>query len=254
MSVVKKIALLGEGEIGSSIKKIAKKSGYKVLVRELSYDEFDGGPVDALHVCIPYKGKQFLDFVDKAVKDSKPRMVIIHGTVPPGITNELAERIKIPTANSPVRGNHPDLYKSIKSEFVKYVGGVDKKSTRMAIKHLKDLGIKQVEDGGFAINTELGKMINILGYAWSIIFCKWVDQICEDYKADFDIVYTKFTESYNDGYKKTRSNVTQPVLKPVKGPIGGHCVIPDTVLLDQVYKSKIPKFILQRNREYKKEV
>ncbi|HEX6977265.1 MAG TPA: hypothetical protein VF185_02825 [Patescibacteria group bacterium] len=252
--MTKKIAVLGAGEIGSSIKKIAEVVGYKVFVRELKYDEINGEGVEALHVCIPYKGEQFIDFVSKAVKDSKAKIVIIHGTVPPGITNKLAKRIKIPTANSPVRGNHPDLYKSIKSEFVKYVGGVDKKSTRLAIKHLRDLGIKHVEDGGSAINTELGKMVNILGYAWSIIFCKWVDQMCKDYKADFDVVYTKFTESYNDGYKKTRPNVHQPILKPVKGPIGGHCVIADTILLEQVYKSSIGKFILQKDKEYKKEV
>ena len=208
---MKRIALLGEGEIGSSIEKIAKLSGYKVLVRELDYDEFDGGPTEALHVCIPYKGENFIKFVVKAVKDSKPKVVIIHGTVPPGITKKLAKKIKIPTANSPVRGNHPDLYKSIKTEFIKYVGGVDKKSTNLAIKHLKDLGIKQVVDGGSAVNTELGKMVNILAYAWSIIFCKWVDEMCKDYKADFDVVYTKFTESYNEGYKKSRPSVIQPI-------------------------------------------
>ncbi len=252
--MLKSIAILGEGEIGSSVKKIAEGSGYKVFVRELKYDEIDGKKVEALHVCIPYKGEQFLGFVAKAVRDCKPKMVIIHGTVPPGVTNKLAKKIKIPTANSPVRGNHPDLYKSIKADFVKYVGGVDKKSTRLAMKHLKELGIKHVENGGSAINTELGKMVNILGYAWSIIFCKWVDQMCKAYKADFDVVYTKFTQTYNDGYKKTRPNVLQPILKPVKGPIGGHCVIPDTILLEQVYKSSISKFIIQKDKEYRKEV
>lgn len=250
---MKKIALLGAGEIGSAIKKIAEETGYKVLVRELSYDQFDGSMVEALHICIPYKNKDFLDFVANASKSIKAEIVIIHSTVPPGITKLVSKKIKKPTAHSSIRGNHPNLYKDIKDYFIKYVGGIDNNSRDLAIKHLKKLGIKRVKDAKGSLNSELGKIVNILGYAWSIIFCKWIDRICKEQGADFEIVYRDFTHSYNKGYKFTLPNVQQPILKPIKGPIGGHCVIPDTILLDKSYDNKFTKFILKENKLYKKE-
>lgn len=250
---MKRIALLGAGEIGMVVKKIAEEKGYKVLVREPKYDQLDGNPTEALHVCSPYKNAKFIDYVFSAVKKSRPKVVIIHSTLPPGVTEKVAKKIKIPVANSPVRGNHPDLSDSIKKDFVKYVGGVDKKSTRLAAKHLRKLGIRKVVEVKSALDAELGKMVNITAYAWSIIFCRWVKRMCDELGADFDAVYTDFTKTYNQGYKNSRPNVAQPILKPVKGPIGGHCVIPDTVLLDKVYKSAFTKFILKENESYKKE-
>jgi UDP-N-acetyl-D-mannosaminuronate dehydrogenase len=251
---MKRIATLGAGEIGGTIKKIAEDAGYEVLVRELKYDELDGQPVEALHVCIPYKDLNFIKIVEKAVTDSKPNLLIIHTTTPPGITNKIGKVVKIPTAHSPVRGNHPDLYLSIKKNFVKYVGGVDKKSTQLAIAHLKKLGIKKVADGKSAINTEMGKMINIIAYAWSIVFCKGMKETCDVLGVDFEIAYTEFMKTYNEGYKKDKPHVVQPILKSIKGPIGGHCVVPDAVLLEQVYKNRFTQFILKEDESYKKEV
>lgn len=250
---LKRIALLGAGEIGSAIKKIAQAAGYKVLVRELKYDEFDGRPVEALHVCIPQKDDKFTDYVKEAARDSKPRVVIIHSSTAPGTTNRVYKKIKIPTAHSPVRGEHPDLYPSIKDVFVKYVGGVNEESAELAMKHLKKLGIKKVKNGGSAINTELGKMFNILGFVWSIVFTKWAKRASDDLGADFEIAYTDFMKTYNEGYEKLKPNVRQSVLRPVKGPIGGHCVIPDTQLVHKVYPNELTKFILKKNEDYKKE-
>lgn len=249
----KKIAVLGVGEVGVAIKKIAEEKGFKVLARDLGYDEFDGETVEALHVCIPQKNEKFINIVSDAVLASNPKIVIIHTSTAPGTTEKVFKRINIPTAHSPIRGDHPDLYHSVKNTFVKYVGGVNTTSTRLAITHLKKIGIRKVKSGSSVLNTELGKMVNILGFAWSIIFCKWVKEICDDLGADFDMVYKDFTKTYNQGYRGSRPDVGQPILKPIKGPIGGHCITPDTTLVDNVYKNDLTKFILKKNEEYKKE-
>lgn len=249
----KRVSLLGAGEIGSAIKKIAEDAGFQVLVRELKYDQFDGESVEALHVCIPYKNENFIGYVSDAALSCPPKVIIIHATVPPGTTSKIAKRLKLPTAHSPVRGNHPNLYNSIKKDFVKYVGTEDKQSLELAVQHLKELGIKKVKTGGSSLNTELGKLVNILGYAWAIVFCKSVARMCEEFGADFDTVYNGFTKTYNRGYQKTRANVSQPILELIPGPIGGHCVVPDTELLSEVYRNELTRFILRKNREYKKE-
>lgn len=269
------IALLGVGQIGTAIRKIAAEAGFSVLSKDLDFDEFterkSGEKIDALHVCIPFKNDKadaFFSNIKGAIAVCEPEMVIIHSTVPLGTTDKLADQTKVPVFHSPVRGNHPDLKKDIQDNFVKFVGGKDKHE--LAISHLKKLGIKQVENGGNSTTTELGKMVNILGYAQWILFTKFVKDLSDLYGADFDIAYTEFTQTYNEGYDSTKPNVKQPILKPMPGPIGGHCVIPDSVLLQknldnlqaqigdinslgQVVErvSKFNKFILEQNDMYK---
>lgn len=251
--LTKRISLLGEGEVGSAIKKIAQENGFNVLVKELGRNDLDGRPVDALHVCIPYENQNFIDTIASVVRNSSPQVIIIHSTVPPGITREVAKKTKLPTAHSPIRGDHPDLYTAIKVDFVKYVGGVDRESARLAARNLQAIGIEKVEVVGDSLDTELGKLVNITGFAWSIVFCKWAARLCEYFGADFGIVYKRFTESYNDGYGRNKPNVRQAILKPVSGPIGGHCVIPDVEFLDRSFESALTKFILDENKTYRKE-
>lgn len=251
--LTKRISLLGEGEVGSAVKKIAQEKGFNVLVKELSRNDLDGRLVNALHVCIPYENQNFIDTIASAVHDSPPRVIIIHSTVPPGISQEVAKKTKLPTAHSPIRGDHPDLYSAIKSDFVKYVGGVNRKSARLAARNLEDIGIEKVEIVGDSLDTELGKLVNIAGFAWSIVFCKWAARLCKHFNADFGIVYEQFTQSYNDGYGRNKPNVRQAILKPIPGPIGGHCVIPDVEFLDKSFESALTKFILDENKAYKKE-
>lgn len=249
----KAVALLGKGEVGSAIEKIAIEAGYKVLVRNLKNDGFNGRRVLCLHVCIPYKNETFIDVVKKAVRDVRPEVVIIHSTIPPGATRKVSKEVGIPVAHSPIRGDHPDLYYGIKNDFVKYVAGVNKKATDLAITHLKSLGIKKVKDAKDPINTELGKLVNTFSYTWSIILCKWVERLSQETGADFDIVYGDFIETYNQGYRRKSPNVLQPILTPMKGPIGGHCLIPNTKILKRVDNYGFTDFVLKENRRYRKE-
>lgn len=251
--LIKRISLLGEGEVGSAIKKIAQENGFNVLVKELGRNDLDGRPVDALHVCIPYKNQSFIDTIASAAHDSPPRVIIIHSTVPPGVTRKVAKKTNVSTAHSPIRGDHSNLYSAIKRDFVKYVGGVDGESARLAARNLQAIGIEKVGIVGNSLDTELGKLVNIAGFAWSIVFCKWVARLCRQFGADFGIVYEQFTRTYNDGYSKDKPNVRQAILKPIPGPMGGHCVIPDVEFLDRSFESALTKFILDENKAYKKE-
>lgn len=247
------IAILGLGEVGTALRKIAEENGWNVLVRDVHEDELKKAQALCLHVCIPFKNEAFYATVKKAVSDCRPSFVVIHSTIPPGATEKLYRKIGLPVAHSPIRGNHPDLYKDIKRGFVKYVAGIDRKTTKKVMKHLAKIGIKNIKDAGRPINTELGKLINTFMYAWSIIMCKWADSLCDDLEADFDIVYTDFINTYNDGYKKSLPNVQQPVLRAVGGPIGGHCLIPNANLLKPFDKRGFTKFLLKENHLYKKQ-
>lgn len=249
----KVVGILGYGEVGQAIGEISRKVGYTVLTRDLKLDQLKEKHVDILHICIREgQNADFLKIVIKAVKELKPSLVIINSSVTPGTTRKIFSKTGVPTVHSPVIGIHPRLKDSIKKHFTRMVGPVDRQSERLASKHYKKLGLK-FEIFDRAEETEAGKLLELIYYAWNIVFCKWVDEVCDDLGLNFNQVYTRYNEIYNSGYKKIVPRVVRPVLLPIKGPIGGHCAIPNTILFNNFKKSPVTQFILKENRRYKRQ-
>lgn len=246
------VGILGCGEIGSAIKKVCHLAGFTTLVRELTYDEINGHHIDFLHVNIPEKSNiQFVKFVSNQIKTIKPKLTIVNSSVTPGTTRKIYTLTNRPIVHSPVIGVHPHLYKSIKSYFSKVIGPVNPQSLSLAKKHLSSLGLKLMIYRD-AEESEAAKLLDLVYYAWNIIFCKWVNEVCIHEGWDFNNVYTRQNEIYNFGYKKLRPNVIRPILLPIKGPIGGHCTIQDTMLFHHFHKNLFTEFILDQNAKYEK--
>jgi len=233
-----KIGILGYGEIGQAIAKFYNKKELKI--KDLNRDDGLEG-VEILHVCIPWS-KNFTNIIKKEIENIKPKLTIIHSTVPVGTTQKLGETV----VHSPVRGVHPQLYKGIKT-FVKYVGADNKKIGNIAKKHLQNLGIK-IKMFPSSRTTEALKLWDTTQYGWFIVLNKEIKDWCDKNKVDFNIIYTEANKSYNEGYLKLgRPEVVRPYLKYMPGKIGGHCVIQNCKLLD----SMISKTILKRNNSIK---
>ena len=65
------------------------------------------------------------------------------------------------------------------------------------------------------------------------MFGKEAKRLCDKFGVSFEDVYTRANKDYNEAYTKLgMSNVVRPVLKYMDGEIGGHCVIPNTKLLN----------------------
>ena len=227
------VGILGKGEVGRAVGRICREAGYKVLVRELKYDEISEKQIDYLHVNIPEKVKaDFVRVVVKNIRELRPKLTVINSSCSVGATREIYEKVGLPIVHSPVIGVHPHLYESIKLRFRKIIGPVNKKSLVLAKAHFKKLGLK-IEIYGSSENSEAAKLLDLVYYAWNIVFCKWMDEICGKMGVDFDQVYTRHNQNYNEGYKKLRPNVIRPVLSPTPGPIDGHCTIPDVELIER---------------------
>lgn len=226
--------IIGAGEVGQGLFKVLK-ARYPVVIRDKS-DSVEGN-FEVLHIAYP-NSKKIVAVTKKYIKQYNPRLVIIHSTVPVGTTRKIASF----AVHSPVRGVHPKLEKGIKT-FVKYFGGRDAKK---AAAYFSRLGIKtQIFEKPEA--TELLKILDTTYYAWNVVFCKETKRICDSLGLDFDEVYTIANSDYNEGYKKLKmAQVTRPVLKPIKGKIGGHCLIPNCDLL----KDWLTEIIKKRNRLY----
>mgnify|MGYP001582615598 FL=1 len=242
------IGVIGIGEVGSAIAQIFEKK-FRVLKKDISYDEIKNSKLEVLHVCVPYNSR-FEKSVTSQIRKSKPALVIINSTVKPGTTANIFKKTGTAIVHSPVMGTHPNLKRDI-LKFTKFIGPTSKESANLAQNHFKIVGIKTtfLRD---SFETELAKLLATTYYAWNIVFNKIVAQVCQDLKVNFENVYTKFNQAYNEGYKISKPNVVRPVLKFQKGPIGGNCVAPNAQILDQFRKSPLTDFILKFNKELEK--
>ena len=244
------VGILGYGEIGQAMAKICQESNFKVLIRELKYDQIGKNKIDYLHVNIPEISPQsFIEIVTKNIRELMPALTIINSSISPGVTRKIYNQTHANIVHSPVIGLHPNLYLSIKKTFTKVIGPIDRKSQKLATRHFKHLKLKvSVYDS--PENSETAKLLDLVYYAWNIIFCKWVNEICQSKNLNFDQAYTLQNKIYNSGYSQLLPNVVRPVLTPVPGPIGGHCTIPDTVMFHKYLKNRFTNFILNENKRY----
>ena len=237
------VAILGCGQVGSSLKKVVAEK-YPVYCRDLSFDEIGDKKIDILHICIPYSDK-FVETVVKAIKELKPKLVLIEATVKVGTTREIAEQVGCQTAHSFIRGLHPNLEAGIKT-FMKMVGGIDAGATRAAGEYYESLGIRTISCKK-PEETEAAKLWSTTYYALCIVFQKEVHKYCQERWLDFHTVYTLANRTYNRGYEKLGlPDFVRPILKQVDGKIGGHCLTSNCKILG----GDVADFILEKNDEY----
>ena len=76
-----KVAIIGNGEIGSSLAEVYKGKNIETMIRDLDFNSIYGD-VDVLNICLPY-GKNFVNIVNDYIDEYLPKITIIHSTVPP---------------------------------------------------------------------------------------------------------------------------------------------------------------------------
>lgn len=241
---MKTVGIIGVGEVGGAIKKLAKNH-FTVFERDVSYNQITGH-VDVLHLCLPFSN-QFTKVAIKAIKETTPKLVIINATVKVGTTREIYNKTKVPIAHTPIMGVHPHLARYQKT-FTKIIGAINETSYHLAYTHWKILGAPKVIRFTKPENSELGKLLETTYYGWNIVFNKHIKDLCDTTKSDFDEVYGAFNNIYNQGYSKTKPNVRRPVLEFAPGPIGGHCVVPNAQILYDEYHKDWLKQILAFNK------
>lgn len=208
--------VIGLGEVGKSLRSVLHCEGYDLMEHGNTKEQYD-----MLHICIPY-GPEFIKAVKGYQERFKPTYTVIHSTVPIGTSQMLG------ACHSPVRGKHPNLSTSL-LVFRKYVGGPQAWEVAKELKKFEIPAIPLPH----ADDTEAGKLLDLYQYAVSIMLEKEIHSFCKKYGIDFDVAYTQFNQTYNDGYRHMReAQFVRPVLKHVEGRIGGHCVLQNMAHLD----------------------
>jgi UDP-N-acetyl-D-mannosaminuronate dehydrogenase len=227
----KNILFIGAGEVGSSLINIYKKhlDKFNLYYEDPGKDidlptvkDSNTTHIDVMHICIPYI-HTFKEVVINYITVYTPTLVIIHSTVDIGVTRHIFNKTLCNIVHSPVMGVHPNLSKGILT-FKKIIGAIDTESADMAVKHLKEVNINTVIYNK-PEESEAAKLLSTTYYGLNILYMKKVYQLCKQYNIDFNNVYKETNEIYNEGFPKLgKSNVVRPILKPMTGKIGGHCV------------------------------
>tara|TARA_R100000005_G_C5002017_1_gene209445 strand:- start:1165 stop:1884 length:720 start_codon:yes stop_codon:yes gene_type:complete len=222
---MKNIAIIGLGEIGSSLYEVYKSKGITPQTRDV--DGSITGDIDILDICIPGQLPDFVDVVNNYVEQYNAKIVIIHSTVPVGTTEKIKNAV-----HSPVRGVHPNLKQGIET-FYKFIGHNDYSLGEQVAKHYTSLGINY-SLWPDSKSTELAKLLSTTYYGLCIAWHGEMNKMCEKYGVGFDTI-DEWTETYNEGYKDLdMPHVVRPQLyAPGKGGIGGHCVISNVDILSK---------------------
>jgi len=212
-----KTIIVGAGEIGKSLYKVLEKE-YEIVLLDKHFVKHSSCKI--LHVCFPFS-EQFVKEVKRYKKLYEPEYVVIHSTVPVGTSKKCG------AWHSPVIGIHPNLEQSIKT-FDKFLGG---ENNSFLINYFRRAGIK-VYPVDNSKQTELAKILCTTYYGVCIEFNKAVKQKFVDLKLPYEF-WTIWVNNYNKGYKLLgEEQFVRPNLVPVKGKIGGHCVLGNTLLID----------------------
>ena len=252
-----KVLVVGLGEVGRPLFELLRESERFVVygfdideekMREVGQSR-SGLPseVDVIHVCIPcFSRDEFVDVVVGYVERLKPKLVIIHSTVPSGTTLDVHKRCGCLVAHSPVRGVHKSLeyMKWELKRWIKYVGGADAESAEAARKHFEMAVFKTRVLKG-CVETELAKLFETTYRAWMIACFQEMHRISKRFGADFDEVVDFLEDTH-------RVRFDRPIMFP--NVIGGHCLIANVDLLLKSYDSMFLRLILASNEKRKKEI
>lgn len=236
-----RVGIVGYGEIGSAVAALFRRRG---LPEPIVHDPALGmksaaADADVVHVCVPGPA------VEAVVTGRETRLWIVHSTVRVGTCRAIASRVRGRVVHAPVRGVHPNLVAGLEA-FTMPVGG-PRDGVETAVEHLTQLGVRAVPFGPWE-NTELGKLLCTLRYGMDILFMRHAAELCAQYGADFERVYTEWTKQYSDGFEMLGQWwFRRAVLKPMPGAIGGHCVVPNARLL--AADSELAQFVADAGAE-----
>jgi hypothetical protein len=223
--------VVGLGETGQPLLDILAGT-YPAAGRDLEPVALDA-PVAVLHACYPYSDR-FVATTADYIAAYRPQLTIVHATVAPGTTRAIAERSGGLLVYSPIRGKHTRMRADL-LHYAKYVAGSSPEAEALAEAHLAAAGFQVRRAAGLEA-LELAKLVETTTFGLLIAWAQEVERLAAAAGAEYDDVMA-LTEEV-------------PYLPPVvfrPGYIGGHCVIPNTGLLDRLQPSAFTALIRASN-------
>lgn len=225
--------VIGMGEVGSALAQVLEKTEV-VLRLDLEPHQFQG-PIAVMHLCFPYQHRsQFEGAAIDYIRRLRPALTIINSTVLPGTTRSVAEATGSRVAYSPVRGKHVRMAADL-LHYTKFVAAPDGDTARRSEEHFRRAGMKTRRTDR-PETLELAKLAETTYFGLLIAFAQELDRYSEKLGADYSEAADFFEEI-----------AFLPNHRYFPGYIGGHCVIPNIRLLQQVRCSRLLEAVIESN-------
>lgn len=211
------VLVVGLGEIGGPLLGILREA-HRAAGRDIEDRPFDG--VQVLHLCFPYTS-DFVSSASRYVSLYEPAVVVVNSTVVPGTTREIQEKTGVPAVCSPVRGKHARMTDELR-RYRKFVAGTSAQAVALVEDHFAAAGIT-TQRMSSPNALELAKLLETTYFGVLVAWAQEMDRFAGAVDADYWETIDFFEEI----------DFFPPVgFQP--GYIGGHCIMPNLELLEQV--------------------
>jgi UDP-N-acetyl-D-mannosaminuronate dehydrogenase len=231
------VLVVGLGEIGRPLLEILREA-HDAAGRDIENRPVDG--VQVLHLCFPYT-PDFVSSAARYVSQYEPGVVVVNGTVVPGTTREIQEKTGVPAVYSPVRGKHARMTEELR-RYRKFVAGTSAQAVALVEDHFAAAGMT-TQRMSSPEALELAKLLETTYFGMLVAWAQEMDRFADAVDADYWET-TAFLEEID-------------FLPPVgfqPGYIGGHCVMPNLDLLEQVRRSRFIDVMRESNASRAREL
>lgn len=231
--------VVGKGEVGSALFEIIRGVYPDAEWLDIKPKQIQG-KISVMHICFPYSHK-FVEQTCSYIEKFKPALTLIESTIPPYTTFKIYEMLHAPICHSPVRGNVKDGLKWSFFTYTKFIGPVKLEYGQQAANYYKTLSFRTYLCNS-PLETEFAKLISTTYYGLLIAWFQEIERICKHFNLDYNNVVEFFRlDTIESGGKHVR-----PIFTP--DFIGGHCVIPNAVMLNKIFRSKFISALLDSNK------
>lgn len=214
------VLVVGLGEVGGPLLEILRAE-HQAEGRDLEDRAFHG--VQILHLCFPF-GPGFVSAASRYVSLYGPGVVVVNSTVVPGTTRAIQEKTGVPAVYSPVRGKHTRMKEELR-RYRKFVAGTSADAVAQVEDHFSAAGVTTQRMSSTEA-LELAKLLETTYFGVLVAWAQEMDRFAGLVDADYWETLGFFEEI----------DFFPPVgFEP--GYIGGHCVMPNLGLLEQVRPS-----------------
>jgi UDP-N-acetyl-D-mannosaminuronate dehydrogenase len=224
------VLVVGLGEVGGPLLEVLRK-GHRAVGRDIEDRAFGG--VQILHLCFPF-GPEFVSAAAGYAELYKPEVVVVNSTVVPGTTRVIQEKTGIAAVYSPVRGKHARMIEELR-RYKKFVAGTSASAVAMVEHHFAAADVNTQRMSSIEA-LEVAKLLETTYFGVLVGWAQEMDRFAASVGADYWETVQFFEEI---GF-----------LPPVSfepGYIGGHCVMPNLELLEQVRRSPFVDALRQSN-------
>ena len=199
-------------------------------------------PINYLHIAIPYTSN-FTNIVIEYIKKFSPEIVFIQL-----LPQEQREKYSmLPTNLLPIHlyvANTQNMKRHLLF-WSKWIVTIPQSIVEEAATHLREMGFKVKVYRGSPETLELAKLWETVYRAVMMAAWQELHRITRRYQADLAII-AEFVGEVHEVLGD------RPIYFP--GYIGGHCLIPNTKILNKVHPSKLFDFMLESNEKRLKEL